>query len=62
MVFSLVGCFAKRDGEQPAHLLKFATVALLDSWANYAIVMAYRYTSLTSVTLLDCATIPGAQQ
>ena len=37
-----------------------AAVAALDVEATYMNVLAYRYTSLTSVTLLDCTTIPGA--
>jgi len=35
-------------------------LALADVEANYIIVLAYQYTSITSVTLLDCATIPFA--
>ena len=31
---------------------------MIDTQANYLIVQAFRYTSLTSVTLLDCAAIP----
>ena len=59
VVFGAAGLCAKDGGEQPVQPLKFAAVAFLDVQANYAIVMAYRFTSLTSVTLLDCATIPG---
>ena len=33
-------------------------LALMDVEANYLLVSAYRYTSLTSVTLLDCFSIP----
>ncbi|KAL4443860.1 hypothetical protein ABPG75_011597 [Micractinium tetrahymenae] len=36
----------------------YAVLALLDVEANFCVVLAYRYTSLTSVTLLDCFTIP----
>ena len=39
---------------------KYAALAGLDVEANYLVVLAYRYTSITSVTLLDCFTIPGA--
>jgi len=60
VVFSSAGLCPKEDRQRPAQPLKFAAVAFLDVQANYAIVMAYRFTSLTSVTLLDCATIPGA--
>jgi drug/metabolite transporter (DMT)-like permease len=37
---------------------QYAVVALLDVEANYLVVLAYRYTSLTSVMLLDCFAIP----
>ena len=60
VVFGAAGLCAIEGGERPVQPLKFAAVAFLDVQANYAIVMAYRFTSLTSVTLLDCATIPGA--
>ena len=36
----------------------YALVALADVEANYLVVTAYRYTSMTSVTLLDCFNIP----
>ena len=38
--------------------VRYATLALIDTQANYLIVKAFQYTSLTSVTLLDCAAIP----
>ena len=38
---------------------KCAAIAVLDVEATYVNVLAYRFTSLTSVTLLDCTTIPG---
>ena len=41
-------------------LWAYALLALLDVEANALLVAAYRYTSLTSVTLLDCFTIPCA--
>eukprot|EP00941_MAST-03F_sp_MAST-3F-sp1_P006067 g6067.t1 len=37
---------------------KYAFLALVDVEANYIIVKAYQYTSVTSVMLLDCTTIP----
>ncbi|XP_035710828.1 solute carrier family 35 member F2 isoform X2 [Folsomia candida] len=37
---------------------KYALVALADAEANFLVVKAYRYTTLTSVQLLDCFTIP----
>lgn len=36
----------------------FAALALIDVEANVLVTKAYQYTSLTSVTLLDCFTIP----
>ena len=37
---------------------KYACLSLSECLATFSIVTAYRYTSLTSVTLLDCFTIP----
>lgn len=37
---------------------RYAALSVIDTQANYLIVQAFRYTSLTSVTLLDCAAIP----
>lgn len=37
----------------------YALLALLDVEGNCLLVLAYQYTSLTSVTLLDCFTIPA---
>ena len=34
-------------------------LAVVDMEANFLLNKAYRYTSITSVTLLDCASIPG---
>jgi solute carrier family 35 protein F1/2 len=42
----------------PHALWKYALIALFDLEANYTVVLAYRYTDLTSVQLLDCFTIP----
>eukprot|EP00775_Hariotina_reticulata_P010273 gene10273-10432_t len=39
--------------------LAFAALAVLDVEANTLVTKAYQYTSLTSVTLLDCFTIPS---
>ncbi|KAN0042574.1 hypothetical protein ACTA71_011382 [Dictyostelium dimigraforme] len=36
----------------------FAPLALVDMEANYIVVKAYQYTTITSVMLLDCFTIP----
>lgn len=37
----------------------FAAVAFIDVQANTLVTKAYQYTSLTSVTLLDCFTVPS---
>ncbi|KAG8467368.1 hypothetical protein KFE25_000684 [Diacronema lutheri] len=37
---------------------KYALIAVVDLEANFLLVLAYRYTSIASVMLLDCATIP----
>ncbi|CAJ0565355.1 unnamed protein product, partial [Mesorhabditis spiculigera] len=37
---------------------KYFILALIDVEANYMIVYAYKYTTVTSVQLLDCMTIP----
>jgi Solute carrier family 35 len=45
--------------QQWQHLGKFAALAVVDMEANFLLNKAYRYTSITSVTILDCASIPG---
>lgn len=37
---------------------KYALIALVDMEANYFVTLAYQYTNITSVMLLDCFTIP----
>ena len=37
---------------------RYALIAIIDVEANYCTVLAYQYTTLTSVQLLDCAGIP----
>jgi solute carrier family 35 protein F1/2 len=37
---------------------RYALLALVDVEANYLVVKAYRYTSITSIMLIDCWTIP----
>lgn len=39
---------------------KYALLAFTDVQGNYLVVKAYQYTSITSVMLLDCFTIPFA--
>lgn len=41
-------------------LCMYAIAALIDLEANFLVLMAYNYTSITSVMLLDCFTIPCA--
>eukprot|EP00939_MAST-03C_sp_MAST-3C-sp1_P000212 g212.t1 len=48
--------FATRSGGGP--WWPFAILALIDIEANYLVVLAFEYTSVTSVMLLDCFTIP----
>eukprot|EP00049_Salpingoeca_infusionum_P000733 m.42041 g.42041 ORF g.42041 m.42041 type:complete len:344 (+) comp10638_c0_seq2:115-1146(+) len=38
--------------------LKYMGIALADTAANYLIVLAFRYTTIASVQLLDCTTVP----
>ena len=38
---------------------KYLFIAAADVEANYLVVQAYKYTTLASVQLLDCFTIPG---
>lgn len=53
---------AASNTERPLQLRRlwpvFAAVAFIDVEANTLVTKAYQYTSLTSVTLLDCFTIP----
>lgn len=51
------------DDQPPSTILTqpvviYALLALLDVEGNYLLVCAFQFTSLTSVTLLDCFTIP----
>jgi solute carrier family 35, member F1/2 len=49
--------------ERPAApVWKYAVLGLIDVEANYCLVKAYEYTSITSVTLLDCFSIPGGSR
>ncbi len=53
-----------RGGRAPEYdsgrLGKYAACAFVDVQANYCVTLAFRYTSMTSVSLLDSATIPFA--
>ena len=46
------------SGSGTRTLGRYALLAVVDTQANYCIVKSFQYTSLTSVTLLDCAAIP----
>ncbi|CEF98321.1 Solute carrier family 35 member SLC35F1/F2/F6 [Ostreococcus tauri] len=47
-------------GANRARVGRYAALALLDVEANYCVTRAFEYTSMTSVSLLDSATIPFA--
>jgi solute carrier family 35 protein F1/2 len=42
------------------HYLYYIMIAFVDVEGNYLIIKAYQYTSITSIMLLDCFTIPCA--
>lgn len=42
------------------HMIWYIISAILDVEANFLVILAYNYTSITSVMLLDCFTIPCA--
>ena len=39
---------------------RYVLAALVDVYANFLIILAYQYTTITSIMLLDCFTIPVA--
>ena len=41
-------------------LWKYATVAVADVYANYTTILAFKYTTITSVSLFDALAIPSA--
>jgi solute carrier family 35 protein F1/2 len=47
------------DDNRP-HMIWYIISAVLDVEANFLVIVAYNYTSITSVMLLDCFTIPCA--
>lgn len=47
-----LGIILQKDG------WKYAILALIDVEANYLVVKAYKYTTITSIQLLDCFSIP----
>jgi solute carrier family 35 protein F1/2 len=48
------------DDNRPPHMIWYIISAVLDVEANFLVILAYNYTSITSVMLLDCFTIPCA--
>eukprot|EP00291_Cryptomonas_curvata_P003772 CAMPEP_0172191046 /NCGR_PEP_ID=MMETSP1050-20130122/23464_1 /TAXON_ID=233186 /ORGANISM="Cryptomonas curvata, Strain CCAP979/52" /LENGTH=234 /DNA_ID=CAMNT_0012866013 /DNA_START=276 /DNA_END=978 /DNA_ORIENTATION=+ len=51
--------FSPEGGNSRGTLIaKFIILAVADVEANFLIVKAYQYTTITSVTLLDCFTVP----
>jgi len=53
------GVLMYRRGERPREALwKYFIIAVADVEGNFLLVLAYQYTSITSVQLLDCFTIP----
>lgn len=48
------------DHNKEIYYLLYLLVAVIDVEANYMIIQAYNYTSITSIMLLDCFTIPCA--
>lgn len=47
-----------RTPRKPIYI--YIAAAILDMEANYLVILAYNYTNITSVMLLDCFTIPSA--
>nr|XP_026696145.1 solute carrier family 35 member F1-like isoform X2 [Ciona intestinalis] len=67
IVYTLYLCFKKDENGKRVifqvlkkHWWKYALLALIDVEANYMVILAYQYTSLTSVQLLDIFVIPAA--
>ncbi|XP_030851326.1 solute carrier family 35 member F2-like [Strongylocentrotus purpuratus] len=63
LVYCTLLCLRKSREKNFYHIFtkrwwKYILVALVDVEANYLVVKAYQYTTLTSVQLLDCITIP----
>ncbi|GAQ84254.1 hypothetical protein KFL_001820070 [Klebsormidium nitens] len=52
------GLMLKRKKRPQVPWYVYALLALIDVEANFLVVRAYQYTSITSVMLLDCFTIP----
>ena len=48
------------NNDNRPHMIWYIISAVLDVEANFLVIVAYNYTSITSVMLLDCFTIPCA--
>ena len=61
LLASIYGGLLWRSGKRQLanEWYKYAALALLDVEGNYLVVLAFRFTSVTSITLLDCFSIPG---
>ncbi|KAG2488437.1 hypothetical protein HYH03_012944 [Edaphochlamys debaryana] len=63
-VLLAVGCGAfhlwRRGPKLTNHWAAYLALAVLDVEGNFLVTKAYQYTSVTSVTILDCFTIPAA--
>ncbi|XP_053503863.1 solute carrier family 35 member F2 isoform X1 [Ictalurus furcatus] len=62
LIYTIALCFRKGD-ENILRILrtkwwKYLLLGLADVEANYAVVKAYQYTTLTSIQLLDCFILP----
>eukprot|EP00897_Mesotaenium_endlicherianum_P007535 jgi/Mesen1/680/ME000109S10898 len=58
LVYGSILLFRRKLLQMPWHF--YLALAVVDVEANYTVVLAYQYTSLTSVVLLDCWSIPCA--
>ncbi|KAK3264378.1 hypothetical protein CYMTET_26879 [Cymbomonas tetramitiformis] len=58
LLFFCGGALLWRGKPLSKHWRIYPLLAVADVEANFLIVYAYQFTSITSVTLLDCATIP----
>jgi len=59
MYFFLMGYLFKVKVPLQQKWWKYLLMAIVDVEANYLVVLSYRLTSITSVMLLDCFTIPS---
>jgi solute carrier family 35, member F1/2 len=50
----------EEDAKKDTYTLWYVVAAIMDVEANFLVLLAYNYTTITSVMLLDCFTIPCA--